>query len=86
MPVESLMQFSMTLNKFDEIDRGVRMQDEPERRISKTHEELGEAVQGMPRSSHLVNPLEIYKRQRRAFRSSRLTPAGRCTGLLMGQA
>jgi len=25
-----------------------------------------------------------YKRQRRALRSSRLTPAGRCTSLLMG--
>src|SRR5213075_260096 len=36
---------------------------------------------------HLVNPFwKHYKRQRRAFRSSRLTPAGRCTSLLMGQA
>src|SRR5262249_50483592 len=33
----------------------------------------------MPRSSHLVNPLEIYSRQRRQLRSSRLTPAGPCS-------
>src|SRR2546425_5557622 len=31
---------------------------------------------------HLVNPVwEHYKRQRRAFRSSRLIPARRCTSL-----
>src|SRR2546426_4822885 len=36
---------------------------------------------------HLVNPVwKHYKRQRRAFCSSGLIPAGRCTGLLMGQA
>src|SRR3954465_935544 len=36
---------------------------------------------------HLVNPVwENHKRQRRAFRSSRLIPARRCTDLLMGQA
>jgi len=45
-----------------------------------------EAAQGMPRSSHLVNPLEIYTRQRRALRSRRLIPARRCTDLLVGQA
>src|SRR5262245_28827508 len=45
-----------------------------------------EAAQGTPRSSHLVKPLEILRRQRRALRSSRLIPARRCTGLLVGQA
>ena len=32
------------------------------------------ADQGIPRTSHLVNQLENYKRQRRAFRSGRLRP------------
>ena len=32
----------------------------------------------------LLNRWKHYKRKRRAFRSSRLTPAGRCTSLLMG--
>jgi hypothetical protein len=45
---------------------------------------LTKEAQGMPRTSSLVNPLETYKRQRRAFRSRRLTPARRCTSLLMG--
>jgi hypothetical protein len=31
-----------------------------------------EAAQGVSSTSTLVNPLENYKRQRRAFRSSRL--------------
>jgi len=31
-----------------------------------------ETVQGMSSTSKLVNPLENYKRQRRAFRFSRL--------------
>ena len=43
-----------------------------------------EAAQGMPRSSHLVKQLEHTKRERRALRSRRLTPARRCTSLLMG--
>jgi len=32
-----------------------------------------ETEQGMPSTSQLVNPLENYKRQRRAFRSGRLS-------------
>ena len=46
-----------------------------------------DAAQGMPRGrSPRKSILQTHKRQRRAFRSSRLIPARRCTGLLMGQA
>ena len=44
-----------------------------------------EAVQCMPRSSHLVNPLEIDSRQRRPLRSRGLTPAGLCSGSASGR-
>jgi hypothetical protein len=41
---------------------------------------VAKVVKGVSSTSTLVNPLENYKRQRRAFRSSRLR-LGHCTNL-----
>jgi hypothetical protein len=44
---------------------------------------LRSATEARRERSRLVNPLENYKRQRRAFRSSRLR-LGHCTNLSLG--